>query len=137
MERWRKHLLKEARTTLSYAVSNATKRIDTIQKAYQIKKQIIEALREKPKTIFGEDHIWVQTKNTKLVHDVTKALNIKFERTSKHDGFNFNGTHNGIRICIYGMEKVAGCRIVPKKIMVEKTIYETICNEKDSERKQT
>lgn len=130
---WRRILIEEAEDRGKRAEQNAieytAKRVAKIHKATELKKRLINHLREKPEQIFGSDDIYIRTKNHLLAHDVSKELGIELKRTAERDGFNFKAEYEGIKVCVFGMQTIPHCKIVPHKEMREVTIYETVCNE--------
>ena len=138
MEEWQEQLIKEAERnatkSLDRTMGDAEERCAKLMEVYRIKKRVVLALREEPLSLFGDLSIYMKTENHKLVHDVTKALGMKLERSAQADGFNFTGKYKDIPICVYGMSEVPGCKIVANKVMQEVTIYETVCNEEEKEK---
>jgi len=131
MEEWRQKLYDEAEQEADAHIAAVKQRLDKAEeealRVLEVKHKIIAALREEPKALFGSTGIYVRSENYLVAHDVAKELGIKLDRTAESDGFNYKGNYKGVSICIYGAQKAANCIIVPKKVLKEEIVYETIC----------
>lgn len=110
------------------ALSGYMDMLEKIRKTSELKKRMVGVLREKPLWFFGDTAVYIKTNNNLLAHDIVKELRIRLERVAGGDGFNYNGSYDGVNICVYGVEAVAGCRVVKKKVMKEVTEFEVVCN---------
>jgi hypothetical protein len=132
VEKWRTDLMNKAKSEAEIAIESEQrdyeKKKAKIWRVYDLKLGAIASLRERPDMMFGSTAMFVRTSDHKLVHDISKALGVRLDRSADRDGFSFKGTVDEVSIIVYGVDTVPHCRIVPHKKMVEVTEYETVCN---------
>lgn len=131
-DKWRVQLLRDAERCaeeeIDYIKRDGEQSIGRVKKALELKKKVLPALRSKPQAIFGSRELYIQTDDFRLAHDVARCLGISLQKAGGYDGINYCGSYDGIRVTVYGMDKVLGCKVVRRRVMKEVEEVEMVCD---------
>lgn len=108
----------------------------SVIRAFNVAKNILEMLPDElleDTTVSVEgigERIYFYTENRRLVHELCKLLNVSFTKDfNEHFGeVAYYGKFGTTTISIMGIKNVPKCRIIRKKVVEEREVYEIQCH---------
>lgn len=133
MEEWKEKLIAKARADFDKSVESMLESVKRRRRrnyeTMNLKIRAIQALREQPQDVWGDDSVYIITENHLLAHDIAREFHVKLEKKGRDDGVNYKGKIDGnVGINVYGPTEIPGCKLVKKTRQVTEHYFELECN---------